>query len=116
MPQNGKSILSCLTIIGLLAGVCVTSCGTPDPPEAEITVVDTLGKAISGATVRISSKTYNAASNVDDVKTTDFKGKTYHTFKWEAILEVQAAKGTKKGREFIQLEVDKVVEKTITIR
>lgn len=102
--------------LGLFAGGLLTSCGSPDQPEAEITVVDTLGRAVAGATVRISSKTYNAASNVDDVKTTDFKGKTYHTFKWEAILEVQAAKGSQKGREFVQLEIDKVVEKTVTIR
>ena len=116
MHQNGKTILSCFMAIGLLAGICLSSCNSPDPPEVEITVVDSLGKAVAGATVRITSKTYNAASNVEDVKTTDFKGKTYHSFKWEAILEVRASKSNLSGREFIQLELDKVIEKTVTIK
>lgn len=110
-------------LLFLILTVCIgvvlssTSCKKKTEPKVVITVVDTAGKIIQGAKVRITSKTYNAASVIDETGTTDVKGKAYFTFKLEAILEVIAtAKTNREGSDFIQLEMGKTAEKTITVK
>lgn len=92
------------------------SCGNKTEPKAEITVVDTLNKPIQNATVRITSKTYNASSIIDETQKTDVKGKAYFTFKLEAILEVIATSGPRSGQDFIQLKSGETVEKTVVVK
>jgi hypothetical protein len=108
-------ILITVLCFGVLASS--SSCGKKSDPKVEITVVDSLNKVIQGAQVRITSKTYNATSIIDENSTTDVKGKAYFTFKLEAILEVIATgKNNKTGRDYIQLESGKTTEKTIIIK
>ncbi|MEI6522048.1 MAG: hypothetical protein WCO37_01025 [Bacteroidota bacterium] len=112
-----RKVLFLLTVLCFGVLVSSSSCGKKSDPKVEITVVDSLNKAIQGAKVRITSKTYNASSIIDQNATTDIKGKAYFTFKLEAILEVIASgKNNKIGRDYIQLEIGKTTEKTITIK
>jgi hypothetical protein len=65
-------------------------------------VVDSLNKPIQGANVRITSKTYNATSAIEEFGKTDVKGKAYFTFKLEAILEVIAVgKNNKTAKDLL---------------
>lgn len=112
-----RKVFFLVTILGFGLLAFSSSCGKKSDPKAEITVVDSLNKPIQGAKVRITSKTYNASSVIDENSTTDVKGKAYFTFKLEAILEVIATgKNNKTGRDYIQLEQSKTTEKTIIIK
>jgi hypothetical protein len=112
-----RKIFFLLAVLGFGVLASSSSCGKKTEPKAEITVVDSLNKAIQGAKVRITSKTYNASSVIDQNGVTDVKGKAYFTFKLEAILEVIATgKNNKVGKDYIQLEMGKTVEKTIIVK
>ncbi|MFN4852895.1 MAG: hypothetical protein ACK5JC_00585 [Bacteroidota bacterium] len=106
-------------VLGVLAASSLSlfqQCKEPDAPKAEITVVDSLNKTISGAIVRITSKNYIPASTIDISQKTDLKGKAYFSFKLEAILQVVANSSGLTGTDYIQLENGKTVQKTIVVK
>lgn len=105
-----------LALISSLAIVISISCKKPKDPRAVITVVDVNEKTISGAQVRINSKSSAPTSIVDTTMTTDFQGQINYTRKFEAILEAQVTYGTLKGTEYFQLKNNETTEKTIIIK
>jgi len=99
-----------------------TSCKkTNGPADAVITVVDSAGKRISGATVvlrqdSVINQTTGSQAVINESKVTNSSGQAWFTFKLEAVLNVEASKGTLSARDYIRLEKNEEVTKTVTIR
>lgn len=125
-----KSLLfffSSLLLIGLsLTG---TSCQKETDCIASVKCVDSVGTAVSGASVILYAQVKDpndpkgTTSYTADVKasgTTDGSGNVSFTFKLPAIFDVKASKviGTKtySGNSIIKLEEGATVEKTVTLR
>jgi hypothetical protein len=93
------------------------ACKKASPTEAEITVLDSTGKSLAGATVYINSKNNTPPGTVEDTKVTDNRGKTFHTFENEAILQVEVSKSYSginlSGYAILRLEEGKKVDLTI---
>lgn len=109
-------------LILLFAGLATTqsSCKKKKPTEAEITLTDSIGKAVAGAVVYVNSKNNTPPGSVEDTQTSDNRGKTFHTFENEAILQVEVTKKlsnkTITGYGILRLEEGKKVELAITVR
>jgi hypothetical protein len=106
---------SIYTTLLLIASIAY-SCKKPKDPKVVITVVDINEKTISGAQVRINSKTSAPGSIVDTTMTTDFQGQINYTRKFEAILEAKVTFGALSGTEYFQLKNNETTEKTIIIK
>lgn len=111
------------------AGICAVvvmcflnaGCKKTSPANAEITVVDSLGRTIQGVTVvlrqdSVINPTTNVKADIYDSKVTDVNGKTYHSFEWEAVLNIELKKGNKKSKDYITLKQSETVSKTVTLR
>lgn len=82
-----KRILVPLIALSLLVFVAVqSSCKKKKPTEAEISLVDSVGKALGGAKVYVNSKNNTPPGTIEDTQISDNRGKTFHTFENEAIL------------------------------
>ena len=96
-----------------------TSCKKKKPTEAEISLIDSTGKALPGATVYVNSKNNTPPGTIEDTQTSDNRGKTFHTFKNEAILQVEVSKKlstkTINGYGILRLEEGKKIELSITV-
>lgn len=77
------------------------SCKKTPEYTAIITVVDTLGKPVIGATVRLYANVPNA--NVESIQSTDGSGNSTHKIKLEAILDIEAKKDPLYGAGNIRL-------------
>jgi len=94
---------------------------TNGPADAVITVVDSSGKRIAGATVvlrqdSVINGTTGAQAVIYESKLTSSTGEAWFQFKLEAVLNVEASKGTLTALDYIRLEKNKEVTKTVTIR
>lgn len=112
-------------LAAILAGsFTMTSCEDKTGPcGAVITVTDSLGKRVQGATVtlRPDSSVYAPGSppvdtSVTQTAITDVVGQATFSYKLEAVLIIDAEKGLKTGRDYIRLESAKTVSKTVVIR
>jgi hypothetical protein len=98
-----------------------TSCKKEGPASAVITITDTLGRTISGATVTlrqdsVTNPVNGVQASVNQQQSTDQFGQAYFSFDLESVLIVEAEKGTMSARDFIRLEQSKTVSKTLVIR
>lgn len=91
------------------------SCKKTTECTAIITVVDSLGIPVSGATVRLFANV-NPVGVVESIQPTDLSGNSTHKIKLEAILDIEAKKDSLSGIGIIRLEPGKKVNKTVTIR
>ena len=96
------------------------SCKKDDPTKAIITVLDTNGVPVVGATVAVFDTTsvqqqYGTKAKIFDWKISDGSGKTEHTFKWEAFLFVSAIRADSSDTAvgYVRLEYQKTVESTV---
>lgn len=110
-----------LMVALLVVPVIFTSCKKSGPAEAVVTVVDSTGKRISGALVvlrqdSVTNPTNNVQASVNQKQMSDAAGQAFFTFQLEAVLNVEATKGTQSARDYIRLEQSKQVSKTIIIR
>jgi len=114
-----------IVFAALLAGTSgITSCKDKTGPcGAVITVTDSLGKRISGATVKLypDSSAYGPGSppvdpTIIQTAVTDVVGQASFSYKLEAVLLIDAAKGAKTGRDYIRLENNTTVSKTVVVR
>ena len=108
-----------LAFVALLA-LTQTSCKKKKATQAQITIVDSRNQPVIGATVFVNSNNNNPPGIVNDTQVSDSKGKTYHTFKDEAILQVEVTKksttaATLTGYGILRLEENKTVELTIVV-
>ena len=125
-----KSFLFILSAV-LIAGLSMTSTSCQKETDCKATVkcVDSLGNAMSGATVLLFAQVKDpndpngTITNVADVKasgTTDAGGQVNFTFKLPAIFDVKATKventKTLEGTSIIKLEVGETVSRTVSVR
>ena len=97
------------------------SCKKDSPTKAVITVLDSTGVPVSGAVVSVFQDSVinqitGVKANIRDVKVSDGAGKTEHTFKWEAFLNIEAVSpnDSDTARGNIRLEYQKTEEQTVT--
>ena len=113
-----RIIFPALALLLFVFAAFQTSCKKKKATEAEISVVDSIGKPLIGAKVYVNSKNNVPPGTVEDTQTSDNRGKTFHTFENEAILQVEVSKliGTKTitGYSILRLEEGKKVELSIT--
>jgi hypothetical protein len=110
-------LFSVLIVASLAAGSCKKS----GPADAVISVVDSTGKRISGALVvlrqdSIVNPTTGSQAVINEAKITDAAGQAFFSFRLEAVLIVEAQKGSLTARDFIRLEQSEQVSKTVIIR
>ncbi len=91
------------------------------PAECVITVTDSTGSRIAGALVILSqdsviNPTNGVQASVRDSGKTDGLGMVSFSFRLEAVLNVEAIKGARYGKDFIRLEQASTVTKTVIIR
>ncbi len=115
-----KRILVPILALSLLVFVAVqSSCKKKKPTEAEISLVDSVGKALAGAKVYVNSKNNTPPGTLEDTQISDNRGKTFHKFENEAILQVEVSKQvggkTISGYGILRLEEGKKVELAITV-
>lgn len=98
-----------------------TSCKKEGPAQAVISVTDTLGRPISGASVvlrqdSVTNPVNGVQASVNVPQVTDAAGQAYFSFDLEAVLIVEAEKGNRSARDFVRLEQSKTVSKTLIIK
>jgi hypothetical protein len=115
-------------ILFLIASATIALCPSckdkTGPCEGVVTVTDSLGNRVSGAsvTLRPDSSVYTTVPprpvdpSITQTGTTDASGNAFFTYKLEAVLIIDAAKGAKTGKDYIRLEQGKTVTKTVIIR
>ena len=114
--------LKYLIILLILASAGWSACEkTNGPADAVITVVDSTGKRIAGATVvlrqdSVVNSTTGAQAVINESKVTNSSGQAWFTFKLEAVLNIEASKGNLSALDYIRLEKNEEVTKTVTIR
>ncbi|MBK9479224.1 MAG: hypothetical protein IPP56_06140 [Bacteroidetes bacterium] len=108
-------VITVLLFIGLAA--TQTACKKKTDTKAVITVEDSLGQILPGATVYINSKNNTPPGIIEDSQVSDTRGKTFHTFANEAILQVEVTKAvngkTLEGYGILRLEEGKTVDLTV---
>jgi hypothetical protein len=105
----------------ILASFALGSCKKSGPAEAVITVIDSTGKRVPGALVvlrqdSVINPTNGTQAMINQQGITDAAGQAFFTFQLEAVLIVEASKGTKQARDYIRLEQSKQVSKAVLIR
>lgn len=113
-----------LAAIGVVAGFFALSpsCKKKDPPTGVVIALDSAGKAVSGATVKLTSTGDRGAGILKATASTDGSGKArFEEFTLPAILNVSCSKviavgDTIKGTGILKLEEDKETEATITLK
>ncbi|HNQ11682.1 MAG TPA: hypothetical protein PKH65_00100 [Bacteroidia bacterium] len=112
---------SLLTLFAFLLAFTLFSCKKTGPADALITVRDTLGKPVSGATVVLRQDSVvnpgtGAQANINLQKTTDSGGQVFFSVQWEAVLNIEASKGNLSASDYIRLEQSKQVDKVVVIK
>jgi uncharacterized GH25 family protein len=110
---------------GLLFASCFlaltfSGCKKDGPTRAIITVVDSVGKPVSGANVDLwqdtaVNNTNNVQSTLRVKKTTDASGKAQFDFQLEAFLNITAVKGADTGKSYIRLKEHETVSQTVSL-
>lgn len=114
-----SSVLTFVSLFLLFTGIF--SCKKTGPAEALVSIRDTNGKAVAGATVVLRQDTVINANtgvqaNINEKKTTDSQGNAFFSFQWEAVLNVEVSKGTLTETDYIRLEQSKTVQKTVILK
>ncbi len=100
----------------------VSACKEKAPPTGVVIALDSAGTAISGATVKLTSRGDRGDGILKATGTTDGSGKAhFDEFTLPAILNVTCSKvkavgDTLKGTGILKLEEDKETEATITLK
>jgi hypothetical protein len=111
---SGLFILSFILIQTGFSG-----CKKDGPTQAVITVNDSLGRPVQGATVilwqdtAVNETTGNVAQ-IRETLTTDAAGKAEFEFALEAFLNLEAYKNADTARGFVRLEEHKTVFQSVT--
>lgn len=110
-----------LTSLIVMTVLFTFSCKKEGPCEAIITITDSAGVAVRGATVilrqdAVVNPTTGVQANVYQEGVTDGYGKASFEFKLEAVLNIEASKGPKTGKDYIRLEQSKTVYRTVIIK
>lgn len=124
-----KSLLYLLSAFILVSlSMMSTSCQKETDCKATVKCVDTLGNAVSGATVLVFAQvkdpndpngTITYTADVKASGTTDGGGQVNFVFKLPAIFDVRATKEAGsillEGNSILKLEAGETVSKTVTL-
>ncbi|MBP8033435.1 MAG: hypothetical protein KAZ71_02495 [Bacteroidia bacterium] len=107
--------------LGLITLGINSSCQKKTDCKLIVTIHDSVGNAVSAATVKLFAnvKTASGSTVEADLKAegvSDGGGTSTYTFKLPAILDVKVVAGTKTGIGIVKLEEGKTVEKIITVK
>lgn len=96
----------------------LSSCQKNSDCTAVVTIVDTVGTHLSGASVRLYYDPKNGKGFVQSTQTTDGSGKTTFVFKLQAIFDVDVTYGGKTAVKagIVTLDPGNSVSKTITFK
>ncbi len=94
------------------------SCKKDGDTKALITVSDSVGNAVEGATVVLwqdttVNQTTQTKSNIRVTKTTDSNGRAEFLFALEAYLNITATKGSKTAKGFVRLKEHETVSQSV---
>ena len=108
-----------LPILASFALLTFFSCKKSGPTIAIITVVDTAGRPVANAHVRLWQDTSHSQqtgvqSNINVSKLSDGSGKAQFEFELEAYLNIEAIKGSDSAKGFIRLTEHETEEKTVS--
>ena len=84
-------------------------------------MVDTLNRPVGGATVVlrqdsvVNPKT-GMRANVYQEQHTASDGNAHFTFDWEAVLNVEVTKDALYAKDYVRLEQNKTVTKTVVVK
>lgn len=109
-----KSIINSrffLALAALTIVVGISSCGVPDAPKAEITVLDTLDERVEGATVMLICTPIERTTCVlGDTAETNSDGVSEHEVAYESVLQIFAYKQYKQGSNTVLLTGESFVK------
>ena len=97
------------------------NCKKTGPAEAVVTIVDSSGAPVVGAKVvlrqdSVVNPTTGIRANVYQEKITASSGEAFFSFEKEAVLNIEITKGLySRSDEYIRLEQNKTVRKTVSI-
>lgn len=108
-------------VLGALAAIVISplsSCQKNSDCTAVITVIDTVGAPLAGASVRLYYDPKNGKTPIESTQATDGSGKTTFVFKLQAIFDVDVTylgkTAVKAG--IVTLQPGSSVSKTITFK
>jgi hypothetical protein len=115
-----KVVFNALIVIAIIIGLTVFSgsCKKLAKPKALISVIDTAGLPVAGATVKVFSSPNGSV--ISQEKLSDASGQASFEFELECILTVKAEKkiGTyiAEGKGLVILKQDETYEEQITLK
>lgn len=115
-----KLLSTIIALVALTIGLIspLSSCRKNTDCTAVVTVVDSVGATLSGASVRLYYDPKNGKGFVESTQSTDGSGKTTFVFKLQAIFDVDVTHSgntaTKAG--IVTLQPGSSVSKTITFK
>jgi hypothetical protein len=115
--KNGQ--WTALLVLASFTLLTFFSCKKSGPTIAIVTVVDTLGRPVANANVRLWQDTSHSQqtgvqSNINVSKKSDGSGKAQFEFDLEAYLNIEAIKGSDSAKGFIRLVEHETAEKTVS--
>ena len=117
--KNSTGQWMALMVLASFAFLTFFSCKKSGPTVAIITVVDSLGRPVGNANVRLWQDTSHSQqtgvqSNINVTKVSDGSGKAQFEFDLEAYLNIEAIKGADSAKGFIRLVEHETEEKTVS--
>ena len=117
--KNFKGQWMAHLVLASFAFLTFFSCKKSGPTVAIITVVDSLGRPVSNANVRLwqdtsYSQQTGVKSDINVSKMSDGSGKAQFEFELEAYLNIEAIKGGDSAKGFIRLVEHETEEKTVS--
>jgi hypothetical protein len=112
MTKHGLFVIAVLTLNIFF------SCKKEGPTKAVITVNDSAGHAVEGASVTLWQDTAvnqvsHTQANIRVTKTSDSNGNAEFEFTLEAYLNITAEKGSNEAHGFVRLKEHETVNQTV---
>ncbi|REJ81903.1 MAG: hypothetical protein DWQ44_13355 [Bacteroidetes bacterium] len=120
MNTDRSGRITAIIIIGIFLLLSFMSCKKDGPSIAIITVVDSAGRSVQGASVTLWQDTAVNSTNgvqatVRETQISDAAGRAEFSFQLEAFLNIDVIKGQDTGKSFIRLKQHETVYKTVTL-
>lgn len=116
--EKRSGLITALVVLGVFCAFTFISCKKNGPTVAVITVVDSAGRSVQGASVTLWQDT--AVNNVNGVQSTlrvtkisDAAGKAEFSFELEAYLNAEAIRNTDTARSVVRLQEHETVSVTL---
>jgi hypothetical protein len=119
-----KYIIRNAGVLGILILFAITlslapSCKKTGESVAVITVLDSLGKPVQGALVKLTASPQalkTIAPYLPSIQTSGADGKTYHRLPLEAVLNAEVSKGNLKVNDMVRFKKDDTIYQTIVLK